>query len=66
MYSVSAVMVGVAPEGFQFDARQFDAKMNEVYASFGLCSYEKSYYVSVAKEHTSYEEIIQYCCCELA
>lgn len=31
-----SVMAGIAPEGSQYDANQFDAKMNDVYAIFYL------------------------------
>ncbi|GFZ08118.1 eukaryotic translation initiation factor 4A1 [Actinidia rufa] len=33
--SGNGVMAGLAPEGSQFDARQYDAKMNEILATDG-------------------------------
>jgi translation initiation factor 4A len=29
-FHLAAIMAGVAPEGSQFDAKQFDSKMNEL------------------------------------
>ncbi|KAK9275821.1 hypothetical protein L1049_023092 [Liquidambar formosana] len=45
-YSNSSVMAGVPPEGSQFDARQFDAKMNEILSTDGqdfFTSYDEVY-----------------------
>ena len=39
-----AVMAGSAPEGTQFDARQFDQKLNEV----SVFSFSLSFHMSVA------------------
>ncbi|RYR77199.1 hypothetical protein Ahy_A01g001653 isoform A [Arachis hypogaea] len=44
--SSSAVMAGAAPEGTQFDARQFDAKMNDLLTADGqdfFTSYDEVY-----------------------